>query len=144
MKFEKLIKLLVPSAEIIHATQMLFIITSFVGIASLFIRSDLVSLLTYFKINPDDLLILPLQSVCNIAAWFGIYLITVACLAAKLDNLKITYALIDLLSEFNLVMAIILIGIFSFYGPALFATGTERFFFLCAIGVSLITFLPRN
>lgn len=60
MKFEKLIKLLVPSAEIIHATQMLFIITSFVGIASLFVRSDLVSLLTYFKINPDDLLILPL------------------------------------------------------------------------------------
>ena len=134
MKFEKLIKLLVPSAEIIHATQMLFIITSFVGVASLFIRSDLVSLLTYFKINPNDLLILPLQSVCNIAVW----------LAAKLDNLRITYALIDLLSEFNLVMAIILIGIFSFCGPALFATGTERFFFLCAIGVSLITFLPRN
>lgn len=144
MKIEKLIKLLVPSAETIHATQMLFIVVFFFGIASLFIRSELISLLTYFKINPNDLLTLPIQTVCNIAAWFSIYLIAVAYLFAKLNNLKITYAVADLLTEFNLVIAIVLIAIFSFCGLSAFATGTERIAIICATGFSILSFLPRN
>ncbi len=144
MNFEKAKKLLLPSTTLIQATQIIFIVTIFIYLSSLFYREGFVSILETLNINPTTLRIIPIRNIFRLTIYFEFYLVPTICLTDKIGNDELTFFQANLLNEVNLLLSIALLWFAACFGLSIFTNGIDVILAILNLFLSFLSLFPTK
>ncbi|WP_048345019.1 hypothetical protein [Limosilactobacillus mucosae] len=144
MNFEKAKKLLLPSTTLIQATQIIFIVTIFIYLSSLFYREGFVSILETLNINPTTLRIIPIRNIFRLTIYFEFYLVPTIYLTDKIGNDELTFFQANLLNEVNLLLSIALLWFAACFGLSIFTNGIDVILAILNLVLSFLSLFPTK
>lgn len=144
MNFEKAKKLLLPSTTLIQATQIIFIVTIYIYLSSLFYREGFISILETLNINPTTLRIIPIRNICRLAIYFEFYLVLTICLTDSIRNHELTFFQANLLNEVNLLLSIALLWFAACFGFSIFTNGIDNTLAILNLVLSFLSLFPSK